>query len=74
MRLGALSIRALKVGVRVNATISETKIAQLMVTPNEFIKRPTMPLINATGKKTATKLKVVAKTANPISRVPSIAA
>ena len=44
------------------------------VKPNEDMKRPTMPPINPTGRKTANSDNVVAVTARPISRVPSIAA
>ena len=38
------------------------------------MKRPTMPPMNATGRKTATSESVVARTARPISFVASIAA
>ena len=40
------------IGVRVNDTSSETAMAKAMVTPNEYMKRPTMPAMNATGRKT----------------------
>ena len=58
----------------VNATRSETPIANAIVTPNEFMNRPTMPPMRATGRKTATSESDVARTARPISRVPSTAA
>jgi hypothetical protein len=45
-----------------------------MVSPKELMKRPTMPPMNATGRKTATSESVVARTASPISLVPLIAA
>ena len=61
-------------GVSVNATISDTKIANAIVRPNENRKRPTMPLMNATGRNTAISDSVVASTARPISRVAAIAA
>ena len=44
------------------------------VNPNEDMKRPTMPPMKPTGRKTASKERVVARTARPISRVPSMAA
>ena len=58
----------------VKATSSETAIAKAMVTPNEFMKRPTMPPMKATGRKTAISERLIARTARPISRVPSTAA
>ena len=61
-------------GVRVKATNSDTRIAKAMVRPKEFMNRPTMPPMKATGRNTATSEKVVASTARPISRVPSMAA
>ena len=66
--------RAASIGVKVNETIKLTKIANEAVNPNDDIKRPTMPCIKPMGTKTAIKERVVAKTARPISRVPSIAA
>ncbi len=56
------------------ATSSETPIAKAIVMPNEFMKRPTMPPMRATGRNTATSDSEVARTARPISRVPSTAA
>ena len=58
----------------VKATSSETPIAKAIVTPNEFMKRPTMPPMKATGRKTAIRERRLARTARPISRVPSTAA
>ena len=49
-------------------------IANDAVKPNDDMKRPTMPPINPTGRKTASNDNVVAMTARPISFVPSIAA
>ena len=48
----------------VNATSSETRIENAIVSPNEFMKRPTMPPMNATGRNTATSESVVAVTAS----------
>ena len=45
-----------------------------MVTPKLCKKRPTMPLMKATGKKTAISESVVARTARPTSRVAAQAA
>jgi hypothetical protein len=71
---GIGSMRAASIGVSVNATIIETAIANAIVMPNENRKRPTMPLMNATGRKTAISDNVVARTASPISFVAWIAA
>ncbi len=49
-------------------------MANAMVTPKEFMKRPTMPPMKATGRKTAISDRLVASTASAISRVPSTAA
>ena len=69
-----LSHRAHIIGVRVKLTTSDTMIENDIVRPNELMKRPTMPPMNATGRNTATSESVVARTARPISFVPSIAA
>ena len=66
--------RAASIGVSVNETSRETAIANEEVKPNEDMKRPTMPPMKPTGRKTASRESVVAITASPISRVPSIAA
>ncbi len=70
----ALSMRELIIGVSTKLTMSETPMANAIVRPNELRKRPTMPAMNATGRKTTMSERVVARTARPISRVPSIAA
>ena len=62
------------IGVRLKLTISDTRIATVAVTPKEKRKRPEIDDINDTGRKTTTKLKVVAVTAMPMSLVASIAA
>ena len=49
-------------------------MAMAIVTPNECMKRPTMPAMNATGRKTAMSESDVAMTARPTSFVPSTAA
>ncbi len=61
-------------GVSVKATSSETRIENAIVRPNEYMNWPTMPPMNATGRKTTTSDRVVARTASPISRVPSMVA
>jgi hypothetical protein len=66
--------RAASIGVSVNDTINDTAMANDEVKPNEDMKRPTMPAMNPTGRNTASSESVVAVTASPISRVPSIAA
>ena len=54
--------------------IQSGRIAAAEVRPNDDMKRPTIPPMNPTGRKTASNESVVASTARPISRVPSIAA
>ena len=61
-------------GVSVNDTSRETAIAKDAVNPKDDMKRPTMPPMNPMGRKTASRDKVVAITAMPISLVPSTAA
>ena len=68
------SQRAASIGVSVKLTSSDTMIANAIVSPKLYMKRPTMPPMNATGRKTATSDSVVASTARPISRVASTAA
>ena len=70
----ASSKYALIIGVSTKLTTSEMKIENAIVSPNEFMKRPTMPPMNATGMKTTMSESVVAMTARPISLVPSSAA
>ena len=69
-----LIMRAASIGVSVNDTSSETAIANAEVKPNDDMKRPTIPAMNPTGRNTASSDSVVAVTAIPISRVPSMAA
>ena len=66
--------RAASIGVSVNDTSRLMAIAAAAVRPNDDMKRPTMPPRNPTGRNTASSDIVVAMTARPISRVPSIAA
>ena len=66
------NIRADRVGVRVKLTSSDTAMAKAMVRPKLFKNIPTMPLRNATGTNTARSERVVARTAVPISRGPSM--
>src|SRR5829696_6509044 len=69
-----LMSRAASIGVSVNETSRLTAMANDDVNPNEDMKRPTMPPMKPTGTKTASSDIVVAMTASPISRVPSMAA
>src|SRR5215212_1474164 len=69
-----LMSRAASIGVSVNETSRLTAMANDDVNPNEDMKRPTMPPMKPTGTKTASSDIVVAMTARPISRVPSMAA
>ena len=66
--------RELSIGVRVNDTSSDTPTANAAVRPNDDMNRPTIPPMKPTGTKTAISDSVVAITARPISRVPSMAA
>ena len=68
------SHRADSIGVSVKLTSSDTMIANAIVNPKLFMNRPTMPPMKPTGTKIATSESVVASTARPISRVPSMAA
>ena len=61
-------------GSSVNETKSETATAKATVTPNWKKILPIMPPMKATGMNTAITASVVAKTARPISSVPSFAA
>ena len=49
-------------------------IANAIVSPNEFRKRPITPWMNATGTKITTSESVVALTARPTSAVAALAA
>src|SRR5260370_12564906 len=62
---GGLMKREHSIGVRVKDTSSETAMAKAEVNPKELMKRPTMPPMKPTGRKTARKHKVEAITANP---------
>ena len=68
------SHRADSIGVSVKLTSSDTMMANAMVRPKLFMKRPTMPPMKPTGTKIATSDSVVASTASPISCVASTAA
>jgi hypothetical protein len=61
-------------GVSVKLTSIETAIAKAIVTPKLRRKRPGMPPMKATGRKTAMSESVVASTARPISLVAFTAA
>jgi len=62
------------IGVSVNDTSSDTQWRWPSLRRNECMNRPTMPAMNATGRKTAINESDVASTASPTSRVPSTAA
>ena len=66
--------RAASIGVIVKDTIRLMAIAAAAVSPNDDMNRPMMPPRKPTGTNTASSASVVAVTASPISRVPSIAA
>ena len=61
-------------GVSIRATTKEANTASAAVHPNCLKNLPGTPLMKAVGKNTATKVKVVAITAKPISSAASIAA
>ena len=61
-------------GVNMRATTSEANTAKAAVQPNCLKNLPGTPLMNAVGKNTATRVKVVAITARPISSAASMAA
>ena len=67
-------MRAESAGVIVKLTINDTAMAKAMVRPKLFKNMPTMPLRKAIGTNTASSESVVASTAMPISRGPSIEA
>src|SRR6266850_2433600 len=68
------SRRELIIGVSVNATSSDTRMAMAIVQPNEFTYFRANPVMNAIGRKIITSERVVAITASPISFVASIEA
>ena len=75
MPLGtALKRREHNIGVSVKDTNRDTAMAKAAVSPKDDMNRPTMPPMNPTGTNTASNDSVVAITARPISRVPSMAA
>ena len=61
-------------GVSARATTSEASTASAAVQPNCLKNLPGMPAMKAVGKNTATRVKVVATTARPISSAASMAA
>ena len=61
-------------GVSVNETKPETRIAALIVTANSRNRRPSKPPIISTGMNTATSDSVIETIVKPISREPSSAA
>ena len=67
-------MRELSIGVSVSETMPEIRIVMLMVTANSRNSRPTMPLMNSTGMKTATSERVIDKMVKPISPAPLSAA
>ena len=65
------SMREASIGVRVSAMNPEISTATATQIPNSLNNRPTLPVRKATGTNTATRVMVVAMTANPISSAPS---
>ncbi len=61
-------------GAKVKASNSEMSTAAAMVMPNCLKNLPAMPVAKPTGRKTETRVRVVARTARPTSAVPSLAA
>ena len=61
-------------GVVVRDTTREIMMAADSVTENSRNKRPTMPPINRSGMKTATRERLMDKTVKAISRAPRNAA
>ena len=57
-------------GVVVNDTNSEIRIAEVMTTANSWNKRPRTPPMNSMGMNTATSDTLMATTVKPMSRVP----
>lgn len=62
------------IGVRVNDTNPDIKIATVIVSANSFKSLPNIPFINSTGIKTATRDRVIDKIVKYISFAPSNAA
>ena len=62
------------IGVVVNETTSETRIAIDIVTENSRKKRPMMPPINSIGMNTAISDRLIDNTVNDTSRAPLSAA
>ena len=67
-------MRAQSIGVSVNDTKPETRIATVIVTANSRNTRPTTPLISSTGMNTATSENVMERIVNAISPEPLSAA
>ena len=65
---------AQSIGVSVSDTNPETRIAAAIVTANSWNRRPTMPLMNSSGMKTAVSEIVIDRIVKPISFDPSSAA
>ena len=70
----SFSQRAASIGVSEKLMIMLTRIVADMVTPNDFRNRPTIPPMNAIGRKTAISESVIESTARPISLVAAKAA
>ena len=65
---------ALSMGERVSATKPETRTAPASARANSLNSLPVRPGVKASGANTAVRVRVMATTANPISRTPLIAA
>ncbi len=73
-RVAGRSQRAPSIGVSEKLTTSEIAIETVIVSPKLLKKRPGMLFMNAIGKNTAIRERVVARTARPTSLVAAIAA
>ena len=67
-------MRAASIGVRVNETTPEIRIARVMVRPNSKNMRPTTPPMKRTGMNTATSDSVIETMVKPTSAEPRKAA
>ena len=61
-------------GVSVSATKPDTSTAPASASANSVNSRPVRPGVKAKGANTATSVSVMATTAKPISRTPTMAA
>ncbi len=69
-----LKTLALKLGMKLRATVYEIRTANPTVMAKDSKNLPTIPLMNDTGTKTARSIAEIAKIVKAISFVPSNAA